>query len=180
MTLGKYDGIPVGSLVGTAPGARDAEEVAIIVGGSHIDVAEFVPVGKTLAGGADIDVATAELSVEEAPTAVLDATEEPVIDAVALVAEEAVAEAEIPVPVVKDACDEPTPVLVGSVVSVPFPAAVVVGALPVPVIIELEPITEDPTPVLVGSVESVPFPAAVVVGALPVPVGALEISVEVG
>lgn len=63
--------------------------------------------------------------------------------------------------------------LVGRVVAVPFPAADEVGALPVPVMIELEPITEDPTPVLVGSVVSVPFPAAVVVGAL-------EISVEVG
>lgn len=31
MTLGKYDGIPVGALVGTSPGARDAEEVAMIV-----------------------------------------------------------------------------------------------------------------------------------------------------
>lgn len=107
--------------------------------------------------------------------------DDPVISAVAFVPE-AVAVAEIPdvaaLPVVKDTWDEPIPVLVGTVIAVPFPVGAVVGALPE--MIELEPITEDPTPVLVGGVVSVPFPAVVDVGVLADPVGVLKISVEVG
>ena len=45
MTFGKLEGIPVGAVVGTAPGARVSDEVARMVWGSHMDVAEFVPVG---------------------------------------------------------------------------------------------------------------------------------------
>jgi hypothetical protein len=31
MTLGRYEGIPVGAIVGTAPGARLSDEVAMMV-----------------------------------------------------------------------------------------------------------------------------------------------------
>lgn len=45
ITLGRLEGIPVGAVVGTAPGARVSDEVARMVSGSHMDVAESVPVG---------------------------------------------------------------------------------------------------------------------------------------
>lgn len=125
----------------------------------------------------------------------LDATaEEPVIGAVAFVPEEAVAEEPDPVdtpvaetlpvalPVVKDTWEdpvtEPTPVLVGRVVSVPLLTAVVVGGGLLPETVELESMTEGP--VLVGSVVSVPLTEAIVVGTLADPVGVLEISIVVG
>lgn len=149
-------------------------------------MAESVPVGKTVAGGALADVAAAELSTEVIPTPVLDGAtaDELVIGAVPLVAEaeipDAVVEDPDP-PLVKVAGDEvipeaEIPVLVGRVVSVPLTGGgVEVGAaLPVPEIV----LESGPTGVVV--VVSVPFPAGVVVGALPETVGALEIYVDVG
>jgi hypothetical protein len=145
-----------------------------------MDVAESVPVGKTVAGAADADVAT-ELSTEVTPTAVLDgsAADGPVIREVPLVAE-AVADAETPdVKVIGDEVipEALIPVPVGWAVSVPLVAGVEVGAaLPVPEMIELDPVS-------IGGavVVSVPLPAGVVVGALPETVGVLVISgVEVG
>jgi hypothetical protein len=109
MTLGRDDGIPVAAEDGVAPGGRDTEDVAMMVWGSHMDVAVSVPVGKTEAGEPEVvpevdAVAVTELTPEVAPIVVLNAPG-PLTGAVPLIAEDVIDAVKDPTtfPVVKDA-----------------------------------------------------------------------------
>ena len=167
--------VGIGEGVAVSPGASAGEDAAMIVDGSHIDVAESVPVGRIVSGGAVVDDPAAELAGDVIAGPVLVGAEEPVNAAVVpLLAVDPVGVVDSPVSVVKLAGDELTlPVSVGCVlpelaivvdpVSVEFSGGgipVLVGAL-------------DPTvPVIVGVVLP-PGELGVVVGALP---GSLDVS----
>lgn len=65
MILGRFDGTPVGMEVVVIPGGRVGDDAAMIVVGSHMDVAVFVPVGIIVSGAVvGIDVIVTEAKVE--------------------------------------------------------------------------------------------------------------------